>query len=170
MPAKKASTRACHEARLPNEPGQHASHRNMEPDLPDSIRRFNTQAAAPDIDCAPMASHKTRGSSRKRSRSVSPVESNAGEKRRKVWRSGYPPYVWDSLPQIKITRKTLAEFDSRVEARTPKQTRDTLHSAPRLLRSDTNRLKRLANSGAMDYNHLRGVRTSHARRSFPLTR
>jgi len=169
MPAKKASTCACHGARLPNEPGEHASHRNVEPDLPVSIRRFNTQAAAPVFQCAPMPLHKMHGS-RKRSRSVSPVESNVGEKRRKLWRSGYPPHVWDSLPQIKITRKTLAEFDSRIEAKTPQQTRGTLHSTPRLLRSDTNRLKRLANSGAMDYNHLRGVRTSHPRRSSLLIR
>ena len=68
--------------------------------------------------------------------------------------------VWDTLWVVHLSRKTLDEFDRRVEdTQPPLQHTATIRSAP-LSEYDSTRLKHLVASGGLDFSHLRGVGTS----------
>jgi hypothetical protein len=105
-------------------------------------------------------SHQKDCQQRKRQREQSANEADESQlsaKRQKRRSDNYPPHVWDNLSKITLTRKALREFDRRIRENRRPQVARVERTAPRLLRSDTRRLERLASNGGPDLSKLRGV-------------
>ncbi|KAM3422318.1 hypothetical protein BST61_g2677 [Cercospora zeina] len=80
-------------------------------------------------------------------------------KRRKANNSPhYPPRFWDTLSEVRLTRRALQEFDRRcpTDVKPPLVEQRGTRTRSRLLRSDYRRLKQLAREGGPDLSRLRG--------------
>ena len=83
-------------------------------------------------------------------------------KRRKVaFPSGYPPEFWDTLSEVRLTRRALREIDRRNAQSHSSPVTNVIGTATsrRILRSESRRLEKVAKDGGPDLSALRGVST-----------
>ena len=85
----------------------------------------------------------------------------SAKRRKATFPSGYPPEFWDTLSEVRLTRRALREIDRRSAQSHSSPVRNVIGTATsrRILRSDSRRLEKVAEDGGPDLSALRGVST-----------